>query len=399
MKLKTNILYIFHVSFVGGGSLCLLNIIKELDRELFNPIILLKNDGPICYELEKLGVTVIIESSINPVPYNRSLLKFDSIRQVISILRSLKKIKYWIEKTNADIVHINSMMLYPYSIPAKKAGKKVIIHLRENWPDNQHQCQFKFAKKIISKYSDKIIAINKTSSSILALEGKTEIVYDWIDFDDRSENIDFEMLFGTNYKSLKIFLFLGGMQKIKGAYDVVQVFSEKIQAKDARLLFVGSEGKEFVSNSTFKGGIKLILRFLKLSVFSDKIKLMAQKDNRIVLIPTTKHVKSLIEQSTCLLSYPTIPHAILPIAEAIYLCKPVISANTLEAKEYSNDGTAAILFEMNNIEDFQVAINFAIENEKKINDMAERGSSIIRTTFNPLKNSILLNNIYNQLSN
>lgn len=399
MKSKTNILYIFHVSFIGGGSLCLLNIIKKLDRELFNPIVLLKDDGPLCSELEKIGATVIIESSINPVPYNSSLLKICSIRQIASVLWSMKKINYWIEKTDADIVHINTMMMYPYAIPAKKAKKKVIIHMREHWPKNQNQIQFNFAKKIIDKYSDKIIAINKTSSAILGLPNKTEIIYDWIDFENRNEYVDFNLLFGANFKSLKIFLFLGGMQIIKGAHEVVQVFSENISDKNARLLFVGCEGKSYENSSSFKGKIKTILRCIKLSVFSDKIKRMAQKDDRIVFIPTTNQVKSLIEQSNYLISFPTIPHAILPIAEAVYLGKPVISAKTPEAREYSNDGKSAVLFEMNNKEDFQEAIRYAIENESKLIELANTGSKIIQSTFDPIKNSLLLNNLYRKLLN
>ena len=359
MSKKTNILYIFHVSFLGGGSLCLLNIVKKLDKERFNPIVLLKNNGPLCKELEENGAKVILENSINTVPYNRSLLNIGSIRQIISVLWSIKTIKYWIIKTKADIVYINTMMMYPYAIPAKNADKKVIIHMREHWPKDQNVFQFKIAKTIIDKYSDIVVAINQTSSDILGLSKKTKIIYDWIDYENRDEYVDFNFLFGDNYKSLKIFLFLGGMQIIKGAFEVVKIFSENIADENARLLFVGSEGKDYENTSTYKGKIKSILRMLGLSVFSDNIKHIAQQDDRIVFIPTTSQVRSLIEQSNFLISFPTIPHAILPIAESIYLKTPVISADTPEAREYSNNGKAAILYELNNKKAFLGAPFFA----------------------------------------
>ncbi len=38
------ILYVHHVSSVGGASFCLLNIIKGLDRQKYAPSVLLKRE-------------------------------------------------------------------------------------------------------------------------------------------------------------------------------------------------------------------------------------------------------------------------------------------------------------------------------------------------------------------
>lgn len=396
MKLKTNILYIFHVSIIGGGSFCLLNMIKKLDRKHYNPIILLKNRGPLCTELEKIGATVFIEKTISTVPYNRSIFEIGSINQIISVILSLKKIKYWIRKVDADIVHINTMMMYPYALPAHKLGKKVIIHMREHWPSNQHQIQFKIAQRMIDKYSNKIIAINKTSAEVIGLPQKTQIIYDWIDFDKRDEFINFKKLFGNDFKSLKIFLFVGGLQKIKGALEVIQIFYEQIHEKNARLLFVGCNEKCY-DNRGYKAKIKALLRIMGLPVYSDKIKSIAQKDDRIVLIPSTYQIKSLIEQAFCLVSFPTIPHANLPIAEAIWLGKPIISADTPEAQEYSNNGESAILFKMNNKDEFKKALTYALENDTQIEESAKNGSKNIQLMFDSKRNSNLLNDAYKRL--
>ena len=67
MLAKIKILYIFHVSVIGGGSFCLLNIIKQLDKNTYTPIVLLKSDGPLAVELKKIGATVYFEKSISTV--------------------------------------------------------------------------------------------------------------------------------------------------------------------------------------------------------------------------------------------------------------------------------------------------------------------------------------------
>jgi len=396
MQSKINILYIFHVSSIGGGSFCMLNMIKKLDRDLYNPIILLKNDGPLCVELERLGTTVILEKTISTVPYNKSIFNIISIKQIFSILKSLKKVKYWIKKTDAAIVHLNTMMMYPYAIPAHNLGTKVIIHVREHWPRSEHIVQFRIAKKIIQKYSDKIIAINETSKDIFRDSQNAQVIYDWIDFENRNEIVDFNKIFGNNYKGLKIFLFLGGIHNIKGSIEIFDVFLKKIHSKDVRLLVVGCESKLLVYQGLRKLK-KMMLHYLNYYSYSDKAKLLAQKDDRIVFMSSTYQVKSLIEQSFCTVSFFTIPHANLPLAESIWLGKPSIAADTTEAREYSVNGNAALLFKMNSKDEFANMILYALSNEELINQNAIDARMTVRQKFDLVINSTLLNNIYNDL--
>ncbi|HZL09026.1 MAG TPA: glycosyltransferase family 4 protein [Prolixibacteraceae bacterium] len=396
MNHRKNILYIFHVSNIGGGSYCLLNMVKKLDREFFNPIILLKNEGPLCDELKKLGAIVIIENSISTVPYNKSIFNILSIKQIYLILISLKKVKYWIKKTDADIIHINTMMMYPYAIHAHTLGRKVVVHVREHWPKGKHQIQFKIAKKLIQLYSDKIIAINATSAEMIGILPKTQVIYDWIDFENRDESIDLRKIFGDDFKNLKIFLFLGGIHNIKGSLEIFEVIYNDISYKDIRLLVVGCQNK-LIIYKRLRRIKKLILRFFNYYSYLEKAKSIAQKEERIVFIPSTYQVKSLIEQSFCVVSFFTIPHANLPLAEAIWLGKPSIAANTPEANEYSDGGKAALLFTMKDKDDFKNKILFALENEALINENAINGMSNIQEKFDPIRNSELLNKIYKKL--
>ena len=394
--MKTNILYIFHVSAIGGGSLSLLNLVKELDKEKFHPIVLLKNRGPLCDYLEKFGATVLIEPFLNVVPYNTSLFNLNSVKQILDIIISLRKIRHWIKLTNSNIIHLNTMMMYPYSIPAKKEKRKVIVHIREHWPVNEHRFQLKFARRIINKYSDLIIAINHTSSKIINLPKKTHIIFDWIDFNNRDNFIDFKLIFGLEYKKLKIFLFLGGVQKIKGSLEVVETFNKSITDKNARLLLVGCESKNIFYKGT-KGLIKKMLLLFNYMSYSDKIKTIAKSDSRIIFIPSTNHVKSLFEQSFCTIAYPTVPHAILPIAESISLGKPILSAKTPEALEYSNYGKGAKLFKMNDKDEFKKELIYMLNNQEIINKNAMENASQINNLFSKEKNSFKLNQLYKSL--
>ena len=393
MKSQTNILYIFHVSTIGGGSFCLLNIIKKLDRDKFNPIVMLRTDGPLSTELKRLKVEVIFESTLSTVPYNKNIFSIGSIIQIYYIILSIKRVIYWTKYTNADIVYLNTMMMYPYIIPLHKMRKKVIIHIRERWIKNKYIVQYNIAKIIINKYANKSIAINESCKEIVQESSNSHVIYDWIDFEDRSASFNLSAFLGNDFRSLKIFLFLGGIHNIKGSLEVFEVFSTEINDKKARLLVVGFEETP-KSTTGLKRIKKSILCFFNYLSYLDKAKLVAQHDDRIVFIPPTYHVKSLIEQSFCVVSFFTMPHANLSLAESIWLGKPSIAADTPEAREYSNNGQAALLFQMNSKEDFKNKILYALDNEESIKQNALRSSPVIKNIFDPKINSSLLNSIY-----
>ena len=161
------ILFVYHTSVIGGGSYCLLNILKEIDRKKYKLMVLLREHGPLVDELESLGVEVFYIPKIRTVPYNTSTMSIWALRNAWSIISSLGPYKKLLKRISPDLVYINTMMLYPYLRPAKRMGIKTVIHLREHWPKDEHVLQRKTAVSHIQYYSDRIIAINSFSASMV----------------------------------------------------------------------------------------------------------------------------------------------------------------------------------------------------------------------------------------
>ncbi len=387
------ILYIFHVSEIGGGSLCLLNMIKELDKTKFTPIVLLKNEGSLSVLLSNLGVSVFIENSLSTIPYNQSVFRLSSVKQYYSVIRSLKIYKKWLLKINPDIVHINTMMMYPYAKHAQDLNKKVIIHMREHWPINEHQTQFRVARYFINKYANRIIAINNTSATFLNFPEKTEIVYDWIDLNGRDGKVNLKDDYGIDVNKDKVFLFLGGTQLIKGAYEVLSVFSKNTIENKAKLLVLGVDNIAYDKNG-IKAFVKKVLRTVRLPVRADKLKGILQNNKNIIQLPKVNDVFSLYQQVYCTVAFPTIPHAILPIVESIWNGTPVISVDTQEGREYSFNGISADLVPINDIEALEKSVLYAINNVEELKKTTEKGIKFIQKTFDKERNSAKLNGIY-----
>jgi glycosyltransferase involved in cell wall biosynthesis len=353
---KKIILFVHHVSVVGGASYCLLSIIKELDREKFHPKVLLRDDGPLVGELQKLNVEVLFCSSLWFYPYDQSLFKLRSIITIFNLYRSLQDFERVVDICFPDIVYFNNTFLFPYLSVTKKKGIKSIIHIREHWSADRHQRQFGYVQKQILDKADRIIAINEFSAKMISSDSnKVSIVYDWIDLDKRYKPLPMSDVLGEDASNLKVYIYTGGMLRIKGAYEVLKTFSEKVSDNDSRLLVLGFT-KDFSSRG-LKGIIKKVLLYLGKPTYDYLVKTVAKKDSRIVCVPSEYYIKDLFDQSYCMLSFFTIPHANLAMAEAMIEGLPVIAAKTEESLEYSQNGKLAMLFDLNDITGFEKCLS------------------------------------------
>ena len=378
---KIRILYVYHVSQIGGGSYTLLNIIKELDKTKYEPIVLLRNQGPLVAELENAAARVLFLKDIRAIPYNKDLFQVSSIKAYLKIIQSLFRYHRIVRMVKPDIIHINSMMLYPYLFHFKRDNIKRIVHIRENWPKEEHVYQRAIAQKVIQTFSQHIFAINKHSAQLLKLqESKVTIVYDWINMKNRFAEMNFSDLIHEDCEGKKVYLFTGGFQSIKGIQQVVEAFSTIVKDKMSLLLILGDDKNELSNNKSLVKTASLI-----------------KGDHRIKIISATYNITHLLQQSYCVLSYFVIPHANLALPESIICQTPVIAAKTPESMEYSVNGEYAKLFKMNNYNEFCYIIEHIDGWHESLKNSLSKGARIVEKMFDTNDNSAKIEQIYEQL--
>lgn len=374
------VLFVHQVSYIGGASYCLLNLLKAIDRDLFEPIVLLKNDGPLVEELQHLDISVDFMPDMTIAPYNMPLLRLYTLKGYSQVYKSRKAFRLMLEKINPDIVYFNNVLLYPYLRVSHEFGKKNVIHIREHWPLNEHKTQLAWLWEAVQHYADRVIAINQYSSQMVPeISGKTSIVYDWIDFSDRYKEHNMKDLIGEDPKDLKIFLYAGGFQKIKGTIEVFKVFS-KYKKPNYRLLVLGGDIDSIYNDSL--GRIKILLA--KVGIKSPGMKMieMMRNDANIIGVPGTYYIKDILEKCYCMLSFFTIPHANLALAESIIQQLPVIAAQTEEAEEYSINGKYALLFPFGDKEAFADSFICIEEHYESLKTALKQGSKEVALMFN-----------------
>lgn len=337
-------------SSIGGGSYCLLNLVKVLDRSYWTPIVALKEDGPLVSELLKIGIEVVFFREMSTIPYNRSLWNYNTLRAYRKAISSRSKLNLLIKANSIDVLYLNNMMLCHYLPVAKINGCKTVLHIREHWPLAEHKWQLKRIRDCVYNYTDELIAINNYSASIFPQKTAT-IVYDWIDMKERDRHVMMDEVFGEDMKDKKVYLYTGGMQRIKGPYEVISTFTKIIRDDNSRLLVMGFTKDYQVPG--IKGKIKNALSILGFPTYDYKVKAAVNLDNRITCIPSDYCIKPFLDQSYCMLSYFKIPHANLTLAEAMIQNLPCIAAMTEESLEYSQDGSLAMLYQFNDLNDFK----------------------------------------------
>lgn len=379
------ILFIHTSSRIGGASYCLLNIIKEIPREEFSIYVALKNEGPLVHELRKLDIEVIIHPEIMDVPYNKNFFLPSSINQYYKVFKSKKIIKKIINDFCIDLLYLNTMMLYQYLSIGYEMRIKTVIHVREHWPINQHRLQLRFAQKYVEKYATHLFAINKYSLSIFANSSrKASIVYDWIDMSNRYEERPFDNIFQEDTSKLKVLLYTGGFDSMKGVYEVVTSFSKVLTEDNYRLLILG--GGNIDQGNGFKHTIKTLLQKIGYFYYSYELSKAIKHDNRIKCIPATYKLNHIIEQSFGFISFFTVPHANLALAENIILGNPCLAVRTAESEEYTNDGEYALLTPFGNIPEFEKNLRKFVENQETYRINAQKGSNHLKSLFSKSDN-------------
>lgn len=387
------ILFVHQDSSVGGGSFCLLNMVRCLDKSIWEPVVMLKTHGPLENEIRNEGIEVVLFHQMLDIPYNRPL-SFRMALRYFRVLLTLKSFEILLRKKKIEIVYLNNMMLAPYLKAAKLVGCKTVVHVREHWPLNEHKKQLEWVRNIVYKYCDRIIAINHYSASIFPQRDAT-IVYDWIDMDGRFKKMPMSEVFNEDLTGKKVLLFTGGSQYIKGADYVVNVFSKRVKEDEYRLLILGIDMNKPLAG--WLHALRKILSYFGKHYYELELRELINKDIRIKCIPGVYELGHLIEQSYCFVSYFRMPHANLSLAENIIMGNPSIAAETEEAREYSGNGQFAMLVKPNSKDDFSEKLKEFLSDNRRWTEAAIRGSKTISEMFDKKNNIIKLHNVLDSL--
>jgi glycosyltransferase involved in cell wall biosynthesis len=364
LRNKIKILYISHSPYLNGAEICLYKLIRDINKDIFEPIVLFPENGPLVKNISSLGVKTLI------APMERWIrFKYDNqIRNSDMFTRS-QIIADIIEKEKINIVHTNTSVVLEGAVAAKLKGIPHVWHVHEflnGHTDLVPVIPLSIVYKIMSYLSDKIIAVsNYTKSQFEPLEDfdKYVVLYNGIE-ENNSKIINniFKNKHDLDDNELNV-VTIGLLTEAKG-YDNLLETANIIRNKGYGIKFywIGEALKD------------------SLRKFDSKIKKLRLK-NSVIYIGFKSNIPEIIRNSDLLISFSLNEALPTVILEAMAAEKAVIATDCGGTSECLINGETGYLVPVNNPDAMSNKIIELVNDIQKRKAFGENGLKRFKENF------------------
>lgn len=276
---------------------------------------------------------------------HHNLFSIHFIKSILFIIKSVPKIYKLIKKESPDLIIINSITLFWISLLVSSRKAKKVCWVRETLPKAGKGFRSKFIQSVVSKYCDKIVFISKYDLSMFkAPHFKKRLIYNPNKFDEFN-------LSNYNLKNQKNkFLFLGGINKLKGTFFLLQAFILALSCKEDLKLTITGFTKKRKPNRYESNCLKIIAD------------INHEYDNSITLKESHHDVSQNYKETGFTIFCPSQIHQSRTIFESANYFKPVLIPDSPNFNEFS-DIEGVFMFKNNDRESLAKLI-LELSNEK-----------------------------------
>ena len=128
------ILFVDHIAVLGGGELALLALIQALDRNRFEPVVLLFSEGPLAAELRPIAETHVLPMPQELLDARRESLAGSRLpwRKGVALLQFFRQLSSTVDRLRPHLVHTNSLKADLLAgLVARFAGLPLVWHMRD----------------------------------------------------------------------------------------------------------------------------------------------------------------------------------------------------------------------------------------------------------------------------
>lgn len=365
-----NILYLSHTgSIVGGGENQLLGLIKNLDRSLYNPIVLCPDSGEFSRELQKLDIPVLIRH----LPGWRKIMSYP-FRRLAAVRLARLAADY-----HVGLAHASDSWFNYYAWQVNQAlGIPIISHVRTPLTPRQ------IHKHLFDKFH-KVIAISERIKESLISEGipadKVEVIYDGVDlsrFSPGDEGIN--RLKQDHPLRQHLVGLVGRIEPSKRQREFIQVAAEVLKVRqDVSFLIIGDPLKK---QFTYFREVQRIIHkhgIAEYIVFTGYRRDMPEVLNSLDILVTLSGGSVMMEAMAC--------------------ARPVIMASKARPEELRivQDGRTGLVVPYDDIYSISGAILSLLEDKSLRDEMGKLGRKRAEELFDMRKTAKLTEAVYERL--
>lgn len=353
------ILYLHAGAELYGADRVLLELLKNIDKKKFEPLVILPCEGPLFEKLKENNIKVKVIKY--PILRRKYFTPFGILNYIRDYFKYSKEIKKIVEKNNIDIIHTNTAAVLEGAYVKRKIKNiKHIWHIHEIIvkPPIIH----KFLSFIISRFSDEVVVVSNAVKKHLMDTGyfkkEIKVIYNGVDnkiFNPNNDTAYIRKEFNIPKDSIVVGM-IGRINAWKGQKDFLLAMDKVLKNNDnVYAMIVGGvfEGEEWRKEE-----------------LEEQINNMENKD-RIVLSDYRKDTPNI----HCLYDVFVLPSTNpdpLPtvVLEAMASGKPIVGYRHGGVCEMVLDKINGFLEEKNNYGDLAINIEKLIKNKEIIEKMS-----------------------------
>ncbi|NUO09140.1 MAG: glycosyltransferase family 4 protein [Candidatus Brocadia sp.] len=371
-QIVIHILFVHQSAEMYGSDKVLLSLIEGLDKQFFNPIVILPRDGPLLVALQKLNVTIYVIPLviISRVTYSIKGM----VCLPLEIYRSMRALNLALKGVKVDIVHSNTVAVLSGALWAKWGKIPHIWHVHEMIV---HPNLVRRLFPLLLKTLANRVVCNSTATQQLLLNFQPNLAVKSIVIKnclERIEPMDQKAVFTLRNQlnigaSDVLVALVGRINRWKGQgllVDAASILWEK-GIRNIHYLIVGSppDGREHFKNNLLA----------KVSVSPAKAK--------ITVMDFREDIYNIWDASDIAVVPSTEPEPFGMVAlEAMAAGKPVIAAAHGGIKEIIVDGETGLYFAPSSAEDLANKVEDLSKQPYKREQMGSKGMERLKSFFN-----------------
>ncbi len=402
--MKLTILFVQHELTLKGSSLSLYYLIKELDRDRYEPIIVCsKGVNELRRRYEEAGVEVITACTASYIHVkgieskSKALLRL--IKFIFAFPVSFFRIRNIIRTRKISLVHLNTLAVPAAALSAKSMSVPVLWCIREVIAQGRFGIRKRLLEWTVNTCADEVIAISRDEASAVNLNKKVTVINNSVDFKIFNRDIPKENFRRENdiTKEDVCIGMIGSIDPIKGVYDFVEAARLiKSEFKNIKFFVVGGQYADTRSrwiNLFFKAFMmeKDNLKNIK------KIISTYHMENDVYLTGNRDDMPSIIAAMD-LIVCPYRLYAIgRPAIEAASMGKPVVAASNNYANGIVIDGVTGILFPPGNSGKLAESIAALLKDKEKADSLGANAYTHARQHFDSRINTRKIMDVYESM--
>ena len=395
------VLFVHHRSELGGAPESLSYLIRELDRERFEPHVycpsgpaadLFREAGAIVHTGAVAGFTHIWASTYR----GRRWLLF--ARELARLPSHARQFRRTLRQQHFELVHFNDSPLIPAAWLARRQGLPVVWHLRSALPEEGRDRRSALIRRAIKTFATTSIAINRDVAEVFGV-GST-VVPNSVDLQRfrPGDRVAARAALGLR-PDIPVVSFFGFIYPSKGFREFIEAAARlRERGVDASYLVVGGavRGQEFFRTVV---GRSLRLADLTRDYESEAKQLVRELelDEVVCFIPFTQDTTNLYQASDVVVAPSQGPELGRPVIEAAASGVPVVASGSRTGGGVVVPGETGILVSDYGVDSIADAVAELLRAPERRVELGRTARAHAEENFDPGRNARRIESIYDAI--